>query len=38
MDDAVTIYLPPGGRGTTEVVEGARAIKLICKVHPKQLI
>ena len=23
---ALTISLPPGGRGTTEVVEGARAI------------
>ena len=27
--------LPPGGRGTAEVVEGARAIILYCKYYPK---
>ena len=25
--------LPPGGRGTTEVVEGARATSVYCKFH-----
>ena len=35
MSFDATIYLPPRGRGTTEVVEGACAIKLLRYISPK---
>ena len=38
MEFALTISLPPRGRGTTEVVEGACAIELYCERYQEHLL